>query len=1024
MSTIRNLDYDGAECVCVESANLRVIVAPSVGGKVVGITHLPSGHEFLWRDDKRVLKRQQAGTEYDSNFFGGIDELLPNDLPENICGIDLPDHGELWTTPFNYKIEDEKLALWGILPLSGLEYCRTMSLSDHEPRIDFRYQIRNTQEKPFPLLWKLHAALQIAEGDRIICPAEKAKVADLEYSRWQSNEPFNWPNIEGARADVVPPVSNQMDFLYLYELHQGRMGLANQSSGMCFEYRFDPEVFPVCWLFASYGGFNNSYTAILEPCTTMPMSVNEASSSGVTAVLQPGETLETEVSIHAGPVTKSKKGIKQFLSCLILQAVAFLLCQATLAAGPDIMVADFEGPDYGKWTTAGEAFDAGPAHGTLLGQMEVVGFEGKGLVNSFRKGDGSTGTLTSEPMIIKRKNINFLIGGGGYAGETCINLLVNDKVVRTATGPNTMPGGSERLAWHTWNVADLIGKTAVIQIVDKHTGSSGHINVDQIVQSDDSFEVTASKYEREIALEKNYLNLPVKNGAPTKRMELIVDGKTVRAFDIELASGKPDWWAHIDISPFRGKTAVLTVDLLGNGERGLELVDQSNTLKNAENLYNEPLRPQFHFNQKRGWNNDPNGMVYYNGEYHLFYQYNPYGCGWGNLHWGHAVSEDLVHWEELPIALFPWTQAAGHCFSGSAVVDKKNTAGFQTGEEKPIVAIFSDTGTGAALAYSNDRGRTFTYYKNNPVIAHPNAFYRDPKVFWYAPGKCWVLAQYEEKPFEGSRKPEHETIAFYTSPNLKDWTRQSQIEGYFECPEIFELPVDGNIKNTRWVLFAANGRYALGQFDGKQFTLEHVGKHQVHWGSFYASQTFNNVPDGRRIQIGWGMIKMPGMSFNQMMAFPCQLTLRTTEDGIRMFAKPVEEIELLHGKDSFVVDRIVTPETSVNVTTSGRLFDIRADFKLDDAKAFGLKIGDTEILYDIAQEKLMDMPLKPIDGKIQLQVLVDRSSLEVCGNDGRVYKTMPFMHKNSIDSIHVFSIGGSTKLKSLKVWQLRSARPE
>ena len=720
-----------------------------------------------------------------------------------------------------------------------------------------------------------------------------------------------------------------------------------------------------------------------------------------------------------------KKELKPLLSCLVLQTVAFLLCQAVLfAVEPDIVIADFEGSDYGKWTTTGEAFGPCPAQGTLPGQMDVTGFKGKGLVNSFYKADGSTGTLTSPPLKIERKNLNFLIGGGGYAGETCMNLLVDGKVVRTATGPNTTPAGSEKLAWHTWNVADLLGKTAVIQIVDKHTGSWGHINVDQITQSVESYEVPASEYQRELVLEKNYLNLPVKNKASMKRMELIVDGKTVRAFDIALAPGKPDWWAHIDIRPFQGKKATLKVNVLEYGENGLKSIDQSNTLKNAENLYDEPLRPQFHFNQKRGWNNDPNGMVYYDGEYHLFYQHNPYGWGWGNMHWGHAVSKDLIHWEELPIALFPWTQAVGHCYSGSAVVDKQNTAGFQTGDEKPIVAIFTDTESGAALAYSNDRGRTFTYYKNNPIIPHPDAGYRDPKVFWYTPGKCWVLVQYEEQPFKGSRKPEHELIAFYTSTNLKDWTRQSQIEGYFECPEFFELPVDGDSKNTRWVLFAANGKYTVGKFDGKQFTPEHKGKHQVHWGSYYASQTFNNTPDGRRIQIGWGTISMPGMPFNEMMSFPSRLSLRTTEDGIRMFVKPVNEIELLHDKASSVADKTVTPESPVSVATTGHLFDIRVEFKLDDAKAFGLQIGDTEILYDVAQAKLMDMPLKPVDGKIQLQVLVDRSSLEVCGNDGRVYKTMPFKSPNGIDSIRVFSRGGSTEVQSLKVYQLRSARPK
>ncbi len=704
------------------------------------------------------------------------------------------------------------------------------------------------------------------------------------------------------------------------------------------------------------------------------------------------------------------KSIATFLFCC--------LCQATLLAGePDILIADFEGSNYGDWTTTGEAFGPAPVSGTLPGQMKVAGFEGKGLVNSYFQGDGTTGTLTSPPLKIERKTINVLLGGGGYADETCVNLLVDDKVVRTATGPNTQPGGSETLDWYSWNVADLLGKTAVIQIVDQRTGGWGHINVDHIVQSDTSYVVPASARQRELVLEKTFLNLPVKNGAAKRRASLIVDGQVVRQFDIELAPGEPDWWAHIDICSFRGKNAMLNVDALSRGDRGLTLVDQTDAIKDAGSLYDEPLRPQFHFSQMRGWNNDPNGMVYYAGEYHLFYQHNPYGCSWGNMHWGHAVSKDLVHWKELPIALFPWTQAVAHCFSGSAVVDKNNTAGFQTGDEKTIVAIFTDTGCGEAIAYSNDRGRTFTYYQGNPVVKHRG---RDPKVFWYAPGRHWVMAVYDE---DGSRdrKTRKQRIAFYTSPDLKQWTRQSQLDGYYECPEIFELPVDGDGKNTRWVLFAADARYTVGQFDGKRFTPDHEGKHQVHWGAFYASQTFNNTPDGRRIQIGWGRIPMPGMPFNQMMTFPCRLTLRTTDEGIRMFANPVKEIELLHGDDSTVCNTMVTPETPVAVATRGRLFDIRAEFEVDSAKAFGLRIGNTEIVYDVDKAMLMDMPLKPVDGKIRLQVLVDRSSVEVCGNDGRVYKTQPFRSDSEIDAIHVFSQGGSTAIRSLTVHQLHSA---
>jgi fructan beta-fructosidase len=526
---------------------------------------------------------------------------------------------------------------------------------------------------------------------------------------------------------------------------------------------------------------------------------------------------------------------------------------------------------------------------------------------------------------------------------------------------------------------------------------------------------TPEQLQRTIALEKSFLNLPVKNGAAKRRVELAIGGRAVRAFDIELAPDDPDWWAHIDIRPFRGSQAVLRVDAIQPGTAGLAIVDQTDRIKGHETLYDEPLRPQFHFSQQRGWNNDPNGLVYYDGEYHLFFQHNPYGWGWANMHWGHAVSRDLVHWEQLPEALYPWTQAAAHCFSGSGTVDEANTAGFQTGKEKVIIAAFTDTGCGEAIAYSNDRGRTFTYWEGNPVVKHKG---RDPKVFWYPPGGHWVMAVYDEA---GSGDQLQRRIAFYTSADLKQWERQSTLDGYYECPEIFELSVDGDPANPRWVVFAADAKYSIGRFDGKTFTPEHEGKHQVHWGRYYASQTFDRAPEGRRIQIGWGRIDMQGMPFNQMMTFPCQLTLRTTPSGVRMFAEPIREIELLHEKRLAVENAAVAPDRPLSIATSGRLFDIRATLDLGRAERLGLKIAGRQVVYDCRAGELDGMPLAPVEGKVRVQILVDRPSIEICGNRGRVYKTDSFRSQDPIEAIEVFAAGGAATVDSLEVYPLRSA---
>jgi fructan beta-fructosidase len=697
-------------------------------------------------------------------------------------------------------------------------------------------------------------------------------------------------------------------------------------------------------------------------------------------------------------------------ACLLLCLLAPILAWG--AGRDDIVLADFEGPDYGDWKVTGEAFGTGPAHGTLPNQMPVTGFLGKGLANSYHGGDRSTGTLTSPPFTVERKYINFLVGGGKYPGETCINLLLDGKVVRTATGPNDRPGGSERLDWHTWDVADLAGKTAVIEIVDRHTGGWGHINVDHIVQSDRKLQ--AEPANRDLVITGRYLNLPVKTGAPRRRLRYVLDGRTVREFEIELPDGEPGFWAFDEVAPWKGKRLTLEVDALPADSKALDLISQGDEIKGAGDLYREKDRPGFHFTSRRGWLNDPNGLVYDGGEYHLFYQHNPYGWDWGNMHWGHAVSKDLVHWHELPIALYA-RQFGDWCFSGSAVVDRHNTSGLKEGDAAVLVAAYTSTGRGECIVFSHDRGRTWTEFAGNPVVRHSG---RDPRLLWHAPTKQWVMAVYDEA--DGKR-----FIAFHTSPDLKTWQLRSRVEGFFECPDLFELPVDGDAARTKWVLYSGDAKYVLGGFDGLTFTVE-SGRHQLRYGNFYAAQTFSDVPDGRRIQIGWGQgIAFPGMPFNQQMTFPCRLTLRTTADGVRMFAEPVREIESLRGPKHAWTERLLQGGESFPTGVSGELFDVSAEFEPAGAEAFGLTVGGVPVTYDVKKQELScaqkAAPLPPVDGRVRLRLLVDRGSVEVFGNDGRVAISAGVRPPEGERSPAAFSRGGGTRLRSLEVFELKSA---
>ena len=695
----------------------------------------------------------------------------------------------------------------------------------------------------------------------------------------------------------------------------------------------------------------------------------------------------------------------------------------------DILVADFEGGDYGDWRVSGEAFGTKPARGTLPRQMKVSGFQGSGLVNSFVGGDNTTGTLKSPPFRIERPFLNFYIGGGQWAGQTCVNLMIDGEVVRSATGSN--PGGSETelLEPATWNVSKFLGKTASIQIVDRRKGGWGHISFDHLVQSKQAMSspivpVVLKTLQKDVTVDSTHLIMPVANKGERLLMGIYEGDRLVQDFTVALPKDNAPYWLaayplqrfnladqRIQIRPVRRNqlpaTFTSAFDLIRIGT-----TDDAW----AANDYALPYRDQLHVSARRGWNNDPNGMVYHDGKYHLYFQHNPFGIGWGNMHWGHLVSTDLIHWEERPIALTQNT-TEDMMFSGGGFVDLNNTAGL--GENTLFVA-FTSTGRGECLAYSKDGGETFTELEENPVVKHEG---RDPKIIWYEPEQKWVMAVYNLEPcaetraisaHEGTNPNRvHNNITFWESKNLRQWKRTGAFthpdrDAVHECPELFELNVEGKPDESRWILYGAQNRYFIGTFDGETFRME-SGPHgdprspqrvgpPGGRGTMYAAQTFSDMPDGRRIQIGWlrtapNLAVYPDQIVSQSMSLPHEFTLRDTDFGLRLFYQPIKELEALRVE-------VLTEDVGELAAAEGQLSEVFIEFA--NTGTHTLTINGIDASFD---------------GR-SARVFSDRNTNEVYIDGGLEYRTYR-REPNQTGSTET-RVDSKHAIKSLKVFRLKS----
>jgi sucrose-6-phosphate hydrolase SacC (GH32 family) len=515
---------------------------------------------------------------------------------------------------------------------------------------------------------------------------------------------------------------------------------------------------------------------------------------------------------------------------------------------------------------------------------------------------------------------------------------------------------------------------------------------------------------RTMAITKRYLNVPVGRSAQMRIFAISVDGAKKREFPVQLATDAVDYWIFVDVSEFKGETITLSGPA---STEALNRIYQDDRIEGWKTLYKEPNRPQFHFTVMRGWNNDVNGPIYYKGQYHLFWQAFPFGVKWDTdfMYWGHAVSSDLVHWKELPAALM--VDKNGSPWSGTSFVDHNNDGGWGKDALVLVYASF-DRFTHKqvqCLAYSTDNGATFTHYAGNPVLDTDSELgttdTRDPKVFWYAPGKHWVMVLFEK-----------DGMSFFTSTDLKRWTRRSHFKGLWECPDFFAMPLDGDRSRMKWVLHGGSSTYYVGSFDGSTFTAETPalryaeGKNAHGDDALYAAESFVDMPDGRRVQMAWGRINEKDMPFNQMILFPTEFRLVSTPEGPRLRVTPVKEVELLHGRlHAWSGLSGAEAERRLSTIKAGPLHvKMQVTLEKDDALAIRYQ---GNVLATVKAEELES-------GRGPVELLIDKSVAEIFVNGGSRYIVKELAASNDERGVELSVGDAASRIDRLEVYEMKS----
>jgi len=558
---------------------------------------------------------------------------------------------------------------------------------------------------------------------------------------------------------------------------------------------------------------------------------------------------------------------------------------------------------------------------------------------------------------------------------------------------------------------------------------------------------------------KKYLLLPIEEKAPEATVKVLKDTKPDQSFTVRLAINKIDYFVPFELDAYKENCVIL--DIHNIADRAQTRTAQTDVCWNEIKLTDEfdttnreAYRPRYHFTPLYGWMNDPNGMVYKDGEWHLFYQYNPYASVWGNMNWGHAVTKDLVHWEHLPVAIAP--DGLGTIFSGSCVVDKENTAGFG---KNAIIAIYTSAGASQmqSLAYSTDNGRTFHKYAGNPILTSDVVDFRDPNMFWNERIQKWnlILAAGQE-------------MRIYSSPNLKDWKEESRFGlgygahgGVWECPDLFELPVEGT-SEKKWVLvcnlnpggpFGGSAtQYFVGDFDGYKFTCESkpsTCKWMDYGKDHYATVSFSNAPDNRRVVLAWMSnweyaTAVPTQQYRSSNSVPRDLTLYMKDGEHYLTVKPSPEMASVRG--------IATKKKVGNLSGSKLLknalagkddaAELTLSFEPSTAKVFGVELsndhGEKVVLtYDLAKLQVsMDrmqsgqsnfsasfaaVTSAPIEKQdvYQLRLFLDRCSLEAFDSEGHFVMTNLLFPNEPYQHVRVFSQNGKTKVGAVTIYEIK-----